>query len=297
MKFAEYQALKATNWSTLKNMAVSPRLYRRRLAHPLPDTPAMLMGRAIHSGVLEPDSFPVEYRIAEPRQCAGETKSGTRCSKPAIPGGTLCHLHGGAAEAEALADQDVTVLTADQGETVVHCVEAVATHKAARELLERALQREVSIEWTFNGRRCKGRLDALGGGVLGDGVLGDGVLGNDVLVDLKTTRSLARFARQAGEMLYHGQLAWYLDGAIAAGLLAADADVLILAVENVEPWDVGVFRVTEDDIQEGKFLYRRLLRDLTACETMNYWPGMMPDVVDLEIPPWSRRTVGEEGEW
>jgi hypothetical protein len=282
MKFAEYQALEATNWSELKNMAVSPRYYRHRRDHPLPDTPAMLMGRAIHAAVLEPDSFHDEYRIAEPRQCAGETKSGTRCSKPAIPGGTLCHLHGGTAEAEALAESGVTILTADQGETVVHCVEAVATHKAARELLERAPRREVSIEWEIDGRRCKGRIDALGDGVL---------------VDLKTTRSLARFARQAGEMLYYGQLAWYGDGAIAAGQLARDYEVFILAVENVEPWDVGVFRVTDDDIQEGQFLYRRLLRDLTACETMDYWPGMMPDVVDLEIPTWGRRIADETGEW
>jgi hypothetical protein len=281
VKFAEYQALGALNWSTLKNMAISPRLYRHRLAHPLPDTPAMLMGRAIHAAVLEPDSFPDEYRIAEPRQCAGETKTGARCSKPAVPGGTLCHLHGGAAEAEALAESGVTVLTADQGETVVHCVEAVATHKAARELLERAPQREISIEWEIDGRRMKSRIDALG---------------EAVLVDLKSTRSLARFGWQAGDMLYHGQLALYLDGAIAAGLLDENAEVYIIAVESAEPWDVATVRLDDDEIDDGRRLYRRLLRDLAACEAMNYWPGAWPGVTDLETMR-QRRTAGEEGEW
>lgn len=279
MNFTEYLALEAMNWSTLKNMAVSPRLYRRRRDHPLPDTPAMLMGRAIHSAVLEPESFPNEYRIAEPRQCAGTTKTGAQCSKPAIPGGTLCHMHGGDAEADELDELGVAILTQAQGETVGHCVESVNGHKAARELLERALQREVSIEWEIDGRRCKGRIDALGDGVL---------------VDLKSTRSLARFGWQARDMLYHGQLAWYLDGAVAASRLDEGAEVYIVAVESVEPWDTAVIRLTGGEIEEGRCLYRRLLSDLAACEQMNYWPGAWPGTTDLETMRRRREAVAEE---
>ena len=41
----------------------------------------------------------------------------------------------------------------------------------------------------------------------------------DRVVDLKTTRDMSKFPRDAANLLYHGQMAWYLDGAIAASAL------------------------------------------------------------------------------
>ena len=52
--FAEYRAIKAVNWSTLKAMDTSPKQYRHALVHESDDAVALRIGRAIHCFVLEP---------------------------------------------------------------------------------------------------------------------------------------------------------------------------------------------------------------------------------------------------
>jgi len=185
MDFDTYKASSGLNWSALRQIATSPLMYRYRLEHPLEATPAMALGTAVHAAVLQPDIFETTYRVAEQTQCSATTKAGAQCSKGAVPGGTLCAQHGGAAEVEALGAEGITILSADDGETVARCVEAIQRHGAARSMLAMCPEREVSLTWAYPGpagagRLCKGRLDAIG---------------QDTVIDLKTTRDLAAFER------------------------------------------------------------------------------------------------------
>ena len=70
----EYRQKPGVNKSSLVEMLRSPLHYRYALEHPREDTPAMKMGRAIHSAFLTPEQFVVDF--AEAPACDRRTKEG-----------------------------------------------------------------------------------------------------------------------------------------------------------------------------------------------------------------------------
>jgi len=182
-------------------------------------------------------------------------------------------------EPDSYAARRTGKLTPAAAAKVEHCAAAVAEHRAAMVALDET-EREVVIQWVDGptGLRCKGRVDAIR---------------PDRLVDLKTTRDLGAFSRSASGYLYHGQMAWYHEGACEAGVLRASADVLVVAVETSPPFDVGVFQISTEVLGEGWALVRRLLGELLICQRSDEWPGKYPEPVPLELSRWAAR----EEEW
>lgn len=268
-----YDEIEAMNWSSLKLMDTSPLMYHWRQTHPRPDTPSFLLGRAIHCAILEPDQFDSRY-IIRPEKLDGRTKAGKAW----------------------LADvpKDVETLPAAKGEVIKECTASVLRHPDF-DILE-CTRREVTATWTDrSGVKCKGRLDAVG---------------PRHFVDLKSCDDLGRFERDAAKFLYHGQLAWYLDGAIQSGLMTQESDeppdeldederftpmsqAYIVAVETSEPYDCGFFRVPEYAIECGRELYRRLLDLWISCRDADVWPGRFQVLTDLELPISSRDAEGD----
>jgi hypothetical protein len=255
-----YDAIEALNWSSLREMDSSPLHYRWRQDHPREDTPSMLLGRAIHCAILEPESFESRY-LVRPEGLDGRTKEGKAWIADAAASGR-------------------EVLTTDQGETVARCAASVLGHPECARLLS-GTRREEVVTWTDpeTGVACKGRLDAIA---------------PDRLIDLKTCRDLGRLERDAYEYRYHGQLAWYLHGAETVGLLHDDAEVYLLAAETSEPYDCGALRVLPCVLDSGDRLWRRLLGLWLACRETGLWPGRYPALGALDLPRWARD--GEE-EW
>jgi hypothetical protein len=100
--------------------------------------------------------------------------------------------------------------------------------------------------------------------------------------------------RDASALLYHGQLAWYHEGAIAAGVLPPDADPpSVVAVQTTEPFDVMAFRMTPQALAAGRLLWQSLIRRYSACQAADYWPGVAPTVLDYEVMPWASIGDGE----
>jgi exodeoxyribonuclease VIII len=274
-EFAIYRAIDALNWSSLKLMAESPLMYKWRLENPRPDTAALTLGRAIHMAILEPEKFAENY-AARPHGLDLRTKSGREWK-------------------ETTEEYGFEILTEDQGDVIERCVASVNAHEPARALLE-GTRKEETITWTDPelGVECKGRLDAIA---------------PDRLVDLKTTRDMGRFERDAADLLYHGQLAWYLDGAIASGKLSPDGEVYVrrryseegefdeealrhpvymVVVETKEPYDVAALQVPPYVLEAGRTLYRELLELWVACRESDLWPGRFPAVSQFELPRWAR---------
>lgn len=254
-----YDDTPGLNWSTLKHMATSPRLLRWRVDHPRPDTPALTRGRAIHCAVLEPERWASEY-VPLPVFPDGRTKAG-KAAKAAF---MECVKPG------------VEVLSASEHELAERCAEAVRSHPAAAELL-RGGRTEETVTWVdpVEEIACKGRLDWIGpAGIL----------------DVKTTRheSIRLIASDCARYLYHGQLAWYHDGARAARLIPPDAEPPhVIFVQTCEPYDVVPARLSEDDLLRGRGLYRDLLSRYVECVAADWWPGMEPGVLDLALPGWA----------
>jgi len=257
MNFEEYRKINAMNWSSLKDMNVSARLYKWRIDHPRPETPALSMGSALHTAILEPEEFLQRY-VTRPAGLDFRTKAGK--------------------EWKASVRADQAILTADQVDTIWQYVKAVSEHEEASRLLE-GTRREETVAWTIDSLACKGRVDAIG---------------PDKIIDLKSTRSLEWFMRDAVKMLYHGQLAWYRDGCFFSKLIPEDSEVYIIATETAEPYDVGVFRLGPSVLRTGRELYTSLLGYWRECERSNIWLGQYAGIQPYELPPWAE-TGDEEG--
>jgi exodeoxyribonuclease VIII len=219
----------------------SPKAYRWALDHPgTSDTPSKALGRAVHAAILEPDIYARDY-IVRPADIDGRT---------AIGKGWIA-AHAGK-----------VILSASDGAVVDECCRSVADETGVILTGGRA---EVELEWSIDGVDAAGRLD---------------YLAPTVLVDLKTCRDISKIERDAWRYGYHGQLAWYLDGAVAAGAVAADADTLMICVETAPPYDCVVYRAVDETIACGRALYRDLLTQLKGCMVSDWWPGRASGVVD-----------------
>lgn len=191
MNFSEYSQIPAVNFSTLKEMARSPKAYQHRLTHPREDTAAMALGRAVHTAVLEADRLPLEYAVWEGRR-------GTNDFKDFV-----------------LAQGARQILTVADYAHILAIRDAVHAHPVAGKLLVKGKPEETA-DWRdrATGLACKCRID---------------FLSSRYLIDLKTTRSIEpwSFAGDAARLKYVHQLAYYRRGLIgdrAVRIIAVESE-------------------------------------------------------------------------
>lgn len=263
--YAEYAAILAMNWSTLKTLDQSPLAFRHAQTHPRKDTDALFFGRAFHCALLEPDKFADHYVIApdfgDLRVVQGRTtKEEGKANKER--------------KAEWIAtNAGKTPLDAEDGDRIAHMVRSIRAHRAAMAAIAGAT--EQTIEWVDaeTGIACKARLDILGRGVR----------------DLKTAIDVSprMFGLASAKYLYHGMGAWYHDGATASGRCPNPDHPMIIAAQNCAPWDVAVYRFDSETLEAGRALYRRLLRRFVECTAADWWPGVAPEIMSLQLPSWT----------
>jgi len=249
----DYRARPALSWSRLKILDTSPLLYRWRLAHPRPDTPALAFGRAVHLAVLQPDLYGDEV-VAY----TGKTRRGKAWD-------AFSEEHAGR-----------QIITQTEEATIAAIVAAVESHPDAGPMVAGLDYAERSIAWTEDGRDMRARCDLIR--------FADGRV---LLVDLKTARDIdpRAFGRSAVQYGYHGQMAHYAAGLEA--LLGVPVDCAIIAVEKDAPHDVAVYHLDDLAMYAGQAMRRRLLDTLAACEAADKWPGKAPDPMPLQLPEWA----------
>lgn len=164
------------SYSALKQFAKSPNHYLMYVGREFVETPAMVLGSALHCLVLEPEKWSERY-ITAPK-FDRRTKAGKE-----------------QAEAWELAADGRTHITADQEQAVMAMKSAIMSHRVASELLEQT-RPEVPVEGDIEGVQFKGVVDALG---------------DRYAVDIKTTSDASpeAFRRQASQLDYHLQAAIY----------------------------------------------------------------------------------------
>jgi hypothetical protein len=261
MSYADYAAAEGVNISTLLALTISPKHYGYELLRQRPDTAAMKVGRAVHTAVLEPMRFLRDYALSAfpdwRTKAAREWRDGQEATGK-------------------------TVLTEAQYRLAERMHEAARAHPIAARYIATGAPEE-SIFWTDprTGLRCKGRIDLL----------------NSSIVDLKTTRhaSPRLFARDAARLYYHARLAWYQDGVrIVTG---KELPVHIIAIENVEPHDVMVYRVGDEALELGRRLCESLTDTLQMCRASGRWPGVAEEEeLSLVLPAWVSAGEDEDTE-
>lgn len=264
MPFEVYRALDGANYSTLKHILTSPKHYRSASRRSDAPTATMILGSATHAAILEPKRFALDVAVWE---------GGTRRGKVYD---AWCEANAG------------KVLTRHQDmEHIFAMAKAVHQYEPAMEYLDDEFSSEVVIQWEDPGTGvlCKGRLD----GVVMRRPHPDQPAVRATIVDLKTARSIdgRQFGSAAAKYGYHMQLAHYRNGlAVVLGIPVTDIDVVIIAVENTPPYDVGVFRLDEAALAPGEDAISEAIETLARCRETGDWPGRYETEQVLELPRW-----------
>lgn len=250
-------------YSHLKSMAKSPAHYFESVQDHREETLAMRLGSGTHALLFGTPAV-VVYRGGEMVDAKGKTKTYTD-----VRSGALWEAfekeHAGAC---ILSETELAKATA--------MARAITSDMAADSLLfAPGAEHEKEVSWTYRGRKCRGRFDAITA---------------DAIPDVKSTRDASPkwFPRQAAQMFWTVQGCWYADGAEAAGL--GWRQPYIVAVESSPPYPVTVWRMPEETIAESRRIYQGWFETLLRCEADNVWPGYSGDVLDLEIPYYMRQS-------
>jgi hypothetical protein len=264
MNNTDYHAHSAVSKSHLDQVAKSPLHYWARYLDPnriVPEpTPAMAIGSAVHTHVLELDQWDARY-VSAPDGIDRRTKAGK-------------------AEWEAFttAATGRTVLPKADADLVMRMAHSVFSHPAAAMLLALPGKAETTHMWTdaATGLQCKCRPDWL---------TDDGRL----LVDLKTTEdaSARGFAKSIAQWRYHVQASWYLEG-IEQATGTRPEQFLFLCVEKKAPYAVAVYAADAEMIAAGAQTAARDLDVLATCKAAGAWPGYSDQIEPISLPPWMR---------
>ena len=235
--------------------------------HPSEASAAMELGTAVHAIALEGQAafarvceLPPEEKAASPYTNAGKAWRAEVRAAGRIP----------------ITDLDLEKIEA------MHA--ALGQHRAAAQIFEAVPDedREIVIAWETQrgpgGIKCKLRADMIWTTPT-----------RRVVVDLKTTRdaSPAGFAKSVANFGYHMQAAHYLDGVRNA--FGGEVDFVIIAVENVAPYAVAVYRLTDDAIAQGHIERDRALYKYKAYQDN---PDAAPEgypqhIQELYLPAWA----------
>jgi len=257
-------------------------------SHPEPTTPALLMGQALHTRILEPELFSSHFAVAD--TCCAILKSGQNkgatCGKSAslrVGSDWYCGTH-----APTDAEEPENCLSVAQLDGVMAMEQSLIEHAAAYKVIHAASECELSIVWdqpvpmddgSVYSLRCKMRADMI-------------VPAFRLVADLKTSddASPKGFQRSVANYGYHRQAAHYLAGLRASGFSTIE-DFAFLAVEKSLPCAVGAYRLRPDQIDAAMVELRPLYRTYAACERSGVWPAYHSMFQDIALPDWKLRQI------
>lgn len=228
------------------------------------ETPALILGRAIHTLTLEgPAAFAQEFAVL-PDGIDRRTKAGKEDY-----------------ELFLMSSNGRDVLSAADHQTVKNIAEAVRSHPFAKTLLSEGVsETTVIFDMNVGGQtiRCKCRPDRTPSA------------GMQVLLDLKSTTDAGydKFLRSCLSYGYINQAALYVDGYNTVRGDRPEIDnFAFIVVEKVEPYRVEVYTVDQDFLLHGRREYQRLLAIEAECRRLNFWPHFQNAGADtLMMPAW-----------
>lgn len=207
---------------------------------PMPEpSPAMELGTLLHIFLLEPERLD---SIAVAPECDRRTKEGRRLWEE-FQAGSIGKL----------------VVSREQSEAATRMAKAVLGHRSAMEMFRVRGHREQGVRWVdpATGLWCKCRPDLL--------------LGNGICADIKTTSDPSPLAwpRQAVNLGYHRQSAFYLDG-LGRGLDWRGRFVHVV-VGSSEPHEVVCYVFDDAALELGARQNAHDLATLASCQETDTW--------------------------
>ncbi|HOJ76373.1 MAG TPA: PD-(D/E)XK nuclease-like domain-containing protein [Phycisphaerae bacterium] len=238
----------------LLDFMACPWLYRKKQLGLIVDTdsPALLLGRAAHVRILEGrDAYETQFAIGGPIN--------PRTGKP-FGSNTK-------AFAEWAESQGKPVLSHEQVELIEQMAAGVAMNDEAVDLLLYG-RAEGVVRAEYCGTPCQARFDW--------------IHPHRGIVDLKTTADLTWFENEAKRRCYHNQMAFYQ--AVLAQVIGELVPVYIVAVEKVEPFRCGVWRVSDNTLSIARQENEEAIRRLRRAWEIDAFPTGYEVIRILEFP-------------
>ena len=176
---AEYRAQRGYSKSDLDMIHKSPALIEWVKKAPRDESEAGETGTALHSAVLEPEKFAIEY-----------------VKRPSFDRRTKDGKAGAEAFDATMAGSGKIIMDAADYDQVTTMRDSIMAHPVAAHLLGMPGVSEASIFFEIDGLRCKARPDRL-------------ITDEPIILDVKTTDDVEKFEASAEEYRYHVQAAWY----------------------------------------------------------------------------------------
>jgi hypothetical protein len=237
----EYRAMEGVNITRLKCMARNAKKYNEFELMNKP-TPAMLMGTLIHTLVFSPE----ELVVAE--------------SNTVIYDGIR---RGKKWEQFEMEHEGKTIVTVGEHERALESTataRAIAASVCNHPFMLKAMasgDSEVAVTWDQREVKCKGKLDHLT---------------EDTIIDLKTTIDAGvGFEREIERRGYWAQGAWYQEGVELNG--RGCLPFIIVAVEKTEPYDMSIWALDQDGLNQAREKNHQWLREVECCQKVGIWPG------------------------
>ena len=206
----------------LLDFMACPWLYRKKQLGLLPDSdsPALLIGRAAHSRILEGrDAYEAQFALGGPIN----KTTGKPFGKDTQAFRGWCKAQG----KPGVHHDDLALIE--------NMASGVAMNSEAVDLLLYGRSEGV-VRTDYCGTPCQIRIDW--------------VHPHRGIVDLKTTADLTWFENECRRRHYHNQLAFYQ--AVLAEATGEFVPVYLVAVEKTEPYRCGVWRVSEDTLAAAR---------------------------------------------
>ena len=212
-------------------------------------TPAMILGSAVHTSILEPEQFCNRYFVAD--KVDGRTKEGKkRMEEIAIEAGSR------------------EILSSAVFEEVEKMSRSFLQNEIACQFLKDA-QVEKSIFWkdSHTNTLLKCRPDIWLPNMIGD---------------VKTTvdASPKSFQRDIAQYGYHIQAAMIQDG-IFHITGKRITEYVTLAIEKTEPYAIGIYMLDHESIERGRQEYRELMELYNDSCERQVWRGYQPCTISL----------------
>ena len=251
MSNAEYRKTEGISSSELKKIAKSPAHYKYCKENPTEDTPALLFGRAAHKYVLETYDFYNEFAVAP--VCDRRTKEGKEIWNKFV------------ADSEGK-----DVITQEQFEQI----DAMRNAAYATPFVSKLLSGDKELSFwgkdEDTGLVIKCRPDCL-----------TEWNGKHILIDYKTAQDVEnmKFYRDSIKFGYDLQLAYYKD--ILEQNTGKDYMVVIIAQEKTAPYVTNVFQLSNDYLENGREVYKEMLKIYKECTETDNWYGYMKDGISI----------------
>lgn len=309
--YEQYEAAEGVSKHGLDAMAISPlhhwAYYRNPERGRQKDTPARVLGSAIHTSILEPERFDLEY-VQEPnikdypqaldklddyKKACKELEIKVTGTKPELK------------KSIQLITKDIQfwddiyeqqtfgrIVLSDSDWRVTKTITArVMKHPAASGLLKYG-KAEQSIFWIDKdtGVKCKGRIDWL-----------ETDEDTAIVFDLKSTTDASPegFQRSVSKYRYYVQASMYLDGLSQLGY--DPGSFIFGAWEKHSPYAAALYYATDGMLETGRQEYKNLLKTYKKCLETDNWPGYSQDIQPLGMPehfkPSSLSELEPESDW